>query len=112
MTFITRFPFGRLSHRLTLERAVRVADGGGGAEVTWEAAGDMWAAVEAVSGGERIEADRMSGEVNALITIRYREDIVPAMRFRTGSQIFHILTVLDGDGAHRFLRCQCQRRDL
>lgn len=112
MTLITRFPIGRLSHRLTLERAVRVADGGGGVVATWEAVGDMWAAVEAQSGSERVEADRISGEVNELITIRYRDDVVPAMRFRTGSQIFHILTVLDGDGARRFLRCQCQRRDL
>lgn len=95
-----------------LERPVRVADGGGGAAVTWEAVGDMWAAVESQSGGERVRSGRLAGEVNSLVTIRYRDDVTPAMRFRIGGQVFEILTVLDGDGARRFLRCECQRRDL
>ena len=112
MNLVINMPIGRLSHRLTLEREVRSADGGGGAGVAWEAAGEMWGAVEELNGTERIRADRISGEANALITIRYRSDVVPAMRFRIGTQIYHVLAVLDGDGCRRFLRCQCQRRDL
>jgi SPP1 family predicted phage head-tail adaptor len=80
--------------------------------VTWEALAEIWGAIEMTNGVERLEADRMSGTVNATIVIRYRSDVTPAMRFRIGTQVYHILAVLDGDGAHRFLRCQCQRRDL
>lgn len=105
-------PIGRLSHRLTLEREVREGDGGGGATVTWEAAGEMWGAIEMPSGTERAQAGGIAGEVNAFITVRYRDDAVPAMRFRTGTRIFEILAVLDVDGRRRYLRCQCRRCGL
>ncbi len=103
---------GKLRHRLTIERAVRTADGGGGGAVAWDEVAEIWAAVEAVSGKETVAADRVSGEVSHLITIRQRSDLGPAMRFRRGSEIFEILAVLDKDGRGRFLECHCERRDL
>lgn len=106
------FPICRLSHRLTLERPVRAPDGGGGASVTWETVADMWAAVEALGGGERVDVGRLAGDVNARITIRHRDDVTPAMRFRIGTQVYEIVAALDGDGGRRFLRCDCQRRNL
>jgi SPP1 family predicted phage head-tail adaptor len=112
MSAVISMPIGRLSHRLTLERGSRGNDGGGGAPVAWEVEADMWGAVEDMSGSERVRGDRVTGEANALITVRYRDDIVPAMRFRNGRAVYSILAVLDGDGQRRFLRCQCQRRDL
>lgn len=112
MSAVINMPIGRLSHRLTLERGNRTGDSGGGATVAWEAAADMWGAVEDLSGVERVRGDRVTGEANTLITVRYREDIIPAMRFRNGTHVYNILVVLDGDGQRRFLRCQCQRRDL
>jgi SPP1 family predicted phage head-tail adaptor len=104
-------PIGRLSHRLTLESPVRTPDGGGGWTVVWEAVADMWGAVEMPSGRERVEGGRLSGTANARITIRYRDDVTPAMRFRNGAQVFEIRTVLDVDGRRRYLRCDCERRD-
>lgn len=112
MSIIVNLPIGRLSHRLTLEREARSGDGGGGAVVAWEQAADMWGAVEDLNGTERVRGDRISGEANAMITVRFRDDITPAMRFRNGMRVYNILAVLDGDGQRRYLRCQCQRRDL
>lgn len=103
---------GRLRHRLTIEREQRTEDGGGGATTVWEEVGEVWGAVEASSGNETIGADRVRGKVAYLITIRHRSDIVPAMRFRSASETFHILSALDKDGRRRFLTCQCERRDL
>jgi len=104
-------PIGRLSHRLTLETPVRTPDGGGGWALAWEAVAEMWAAVEMSTGGERVEGGRLSGTVKARITIRYRDDVTPAMRFRNGGQVYEILNALDMDGRRRYLACDCERRD-
>ena len=103
---------GRLRYRLKIERPVRTGDGGGGAAVAWDELAEVWGAVEAITGKETVGADRVAGEASCLITIRHRSDFAPAMRFRRGSEIFHILAALDRDGRRRFLACQCERRDL
>lgn len=103
---------GKLRHRLSLEAASRTEDGGGGAISSWTEVVRLWGAVEAVSGREAIAADRVSGHVDDLVTIRYREGVTPGMRFRRGPQLFHITAVMDKDGRKRFLACECRRRDL
>lgn len=108
----TNVPIGRLSHRLTLEREVRTPDEGGGAFISWESVGEMWGAVEAISGGEGVQAGRLAGTVDTRITIRHRSDASPKMRFKIGMQTFAIQAILDGNGSGRFLTCLCQRCDL
>ena len=103
---------GKLRHRLRLERPWRTADGGGGAALAWEAIAELWGAVETASGGEHMSADRLSGQTQPVITIRYRDDIAPTMRFALGERLFQIRAVLDPDGRGRFLRCLCEEHDL
>lgn len=103
---------GQLRHRLTIEEAVKTDDEGGGATLVWNTVDDLWGAVEALSGKESVEADRLSGRATYNVTIRYRDDLTPSMRFRRDSEIYEILSVLDEDGRRRFLTCKCKRRDL
>ena len=103
---------GRLRHRVTLERRVREADGGGGAVETWEPVADLWAMIDARSGKETVEADRLSGSRKVEVTIRYRDDVTSKMRFRLGERRLDIRAVLDEDGRRRFLKCNCEERDL
>jgi SPP1 family predicted phage head-tail adaptor len=103
---------GKLRHRLTLEAPWRVSDGGGGAATAWESVAECWGAIETAGGGETVQADRLSGERQPVITIRHREDVAPAMRFVSGYRLFHIRAVLDPDGRGRFLRCLCEERGL
>jgi SPP1 family predicted phage head-tail adaptor len=103
---------GKLRHRLVIEAETRIADGGGGSASVWEPVAEVWAAVEATAGGERVSADRISGNASCKITIRHRSDLGPAMRFRRGAEVFAILAVLDRDSRRRFLDCHCERRDL
>lgn len=103
---------GRLRHRLTLEANARADDGGGGTVSSWSALAELWGAVEAATGKEAIAADRVTGQAAYQIIIRYRDDVIPAMRFRRGAEAFDILAVLDQDGRRSFLVCQCERRDL
>jgi NAD(P)-dependent dehydrogenase (short-subunit alcohol dehydrogenase family) len=38
--------------------------------------------------------------------------VTPAMRFRLGPRVFHILAAIDEDERRRWLRCRCEERDL
>jgi SPP1 family predicted phage head-tail adaptor len=105
-------PIGKLRHRMTIERETLTGDGGGGAVAVWEDVGEVWGAIEAVSGGERLEADRTAGHVSYVITIRHRSGVEPAMRFRRDEELYRIPALTDRTGRRRFLHCLCERRDL
>ncbi len=103
---------GALRHRVVLERPVRAADDGGGAAETWEPVATLRAAVTARSGKEEVFADRVSGERRVEVTIRHRDDVTPGMRFRLGARRLDIRAALDEDGRRRWLKCDCEERDL
>lgn len=103
---------GDLRQRVGIQRAVRVADGGGGAEETWEMLAEVWAAVLPLTGFERVEADAVSGHVTHEIWLRYRDDVTPDMRFRLGRRLFDVRAVIDIEERRRFLKCLCEERDL
>lgn len=103
---------GALRQRVVLERPVRAADDGGGAAERWEPVATLWAAVTARSGKETLVADRVSGERRVNVIIRHRDDVTPGLRFRLGARRLDIRAVLDEDGRRRFLKCDCEERDL
>ncbi len=103
---------GALRHRLILEQAVRGDDGGGGVTESWVEVATLWGAIHPLTGGERNKADRIAGDLTHEIIIRYRNDIIPAMRFRMGSRVFHILARFDPEEQRRRLKCFCEERDL
>ena len=102
---------GGLRDRLTLESLVRSDDGGGGATVTWMAVADLWGAVRPITGEERLHADAVTGRVTHQVWIRYRGDVVPAMRFRSAARILEIVAILD-PGRRDRLQCLCEERHL
>ena len=98
---------GRLRHRLVLEEAVSEEDGSGGFTVSWTEAAVVWGRIEAVSGRETFARDRVKSEASHRITIRHRDDVGPAKRFRFKTRVFEIASVLDPDESRRMLVCQC-----
>jgi SPP1 family predicted phage head-tail adaptor len=102
---------GKLRHRLTLQDPSRTEDGGGAA-IAWNDVADLWAALEATTGGEAVGAGRLSGNTQTVVTVRYRDAVTPAMRFVLDGRVLQIRAVLDPDGSRRFLRCLCEERDL
>jgi SPP1 family predicted phage head-tail adaptor len=109
---VKRPRIGALRHRLVLEAPERAGDGGGGADVTWLALGELWAAITPSAGGEGVVAERIAGRISHEIVTRWRVDIAPAMRFRSGQRVFEILAVLDVDERRRMLRCLCREELL
>ncbi|MDW3204573.1 MAG: phage head closure protein [Alphaproteobacteria bacterium] len=61
---------GSLDQRVAVQRETRVADGYGGAAVSWSTQATVWARVEAVRGQERVIADQDRGVVGYRITAR------------------------------------------
>ena len=72
----------------------------------------LWGRIEARPGSEAVGADRVTATVMHDITIRYRAGVLPEMRFRAGTRIFHILSVVDIEDRGRWLICRCEERDL
>jgi hypothetical protein len=61
-----------------------------------------------------VEGDRsrLTGTISHEIALRYRAGVVPAMRFRKGTRVFHILAVIDVEERKRWLKCLCEEREL
>lgn len=102
-----------LSRALVLEEAVRVADGAGGYEETWQLVGTLWAEVVARTGRD------LAGEEIVLTSVRYRITVRssapgnptrprPDQRFREGSRIFAIEAVADREPQGLYLTCFCR----
>lgn len=81
---------GRLRHRLRIERFADQLNSSGlviqdpqTGDVTraWEEVATVWAAIEPLSAREFIQSKAEQSEVVARITIRYRSDFEPTMRF-------------------------------
>ncbi|MFX4223539.1 MAG: phage head closure protein [Thalassobaculum sp.] len=71
---------GDLTERVTFQRQVRVDDGGGGTEVTWQNVVTVDAQVRPLSGRERLQADQLQASANYRMTIRRRTDLDESMR--------------------------------
>ena len=78
---------GRLNQRITIQAMTRVRGALGGHDETWSNFAIVWAEVTDMSGRELFNAKAMGSEVTKRVTIRYRTDIVAAMRviFSDGS---------------------------
>lgn len=96
----------RIGTQLVLESPERVADGGGGAVLTWVPQGTVWAEVVASGGREASFGERTHAVVTHRVTLRAAplgspRRPVPTQRFRNGNRIFAILGVAEQgtDGA-------------
>ena len=98
----------RLSRRLTLEGAIRVADGAGGYAIVWQALGQVWAEVTPVGARERAgESVTLSG-VTYRIRVRSAPEGAPSrprpdQRLREGVRIFRITAVSESDPSGLYL---------
>ena len=103
-------PIGKMRFRVSLQQAVRVSDGGGGAIMTWSPVAELWASITPLGGDERVDADGLQARSTHEVWVRYHASVAPKMRFTTGTRVFDIRSVADPDEAHRFQRCLVEER--
>ena len=74
---------------------------------SWRDIASLWASIEALQGGEHLEAMRLEARASHRITVRHRSGIRPGMRMlRAGTPSntpFNLRSVVDLDGRRRFL---------
>lgn len=102
------FDPGQLTARLQLERLVETADGQGGAMVSFEPVGLVWARVEPLSESREERAGAEIVTVTHRIWLRFRSGVSSGMRLRQGERIFAIRSLRDPDETGRYLVCLCE----
>jgi SPP1 family predicted phage head-tail adaptor len=96
---------GARSRRFVLELPLERSDGFGGVIRSYAPVPQLWGAIEMLSGGERVRADRPEQSLTHRITLRYRDGVTGAMRLTSGLRRFAIRSESDPDGAKRDLVC-------
>lgn len=99
-----------MRHRVTLQEPTLPSDGEP-APTAWTSKATLWGRVEASAGNEQNRGDQMQSLVNYTVTIRYRPDVTPRMRFKFGTTFLNVRAVFDPTGDRDILRCQCVELD-
>ncbi len=99
---------GRLRYRVPLQQPVDTDDGAGGTTQTWSDVVTLWARIEPLDAGERVDAERIEAAIDHRVTIRWRAGVTHAMRFSFGTRVFAIRGLTDREERHRFLDCLCE----
>lgn len=95
---------GRLRHRVRLERFDTSNDSNGDPVQEWDLVAEVWAAIEPLSAREFVASQAMQSQVTARITIRWRDDVVAAMRIVHGAKVYNIAGVLpDKESGREYL---------
>ncbi len=100
----------RLNRKLTLEEAIRTADGAGGFSQAWVALGDLWAEVDPSRGRSAGRGDLSLAQSATAVIVRGAPQGAasrpkPDQRFREGPRLFRIVAVTEDDRDGRYLRC-------
>ena len=101
-----------LNKRLVIERPQQTPDGVGGADTGWVEFASVWAGIKPRFAGEKLHGDVVYAKATHTITIRHLAGLKPDMRFRLGSRIFEILSIINVDETDRWLKCFCSEQLL
>lgn len=99
---------GRFRHRLALERQSETPDGCGGFSTDWQLVTNLWASIDPTMQAQSSNADTLNSHTRHNITIRWRSDCQPEMRFKDDDREFVIMSTFDPDETKRYLICTCE----
>ena len=99
---------GWLRARLVLEAPADLPDGQGGVSEGWTELATLWGRIEPLRGAPDETGGAATAVVTHRVTIRYREDVLHAMRFTHRGRALLIRTVRDPDESRRYLICDCE----
>ena len=100
---------GRLHQRIELLRDGEYQDASGAWASGWSTVGTFWAAVEPITGRERISADSVASVTDVRVIMRYRPGITAGDRIRHDGKDMNVVTVINRDSRNRELELLCKR---
>jgi SPP1 family predicted phage head-tail adaptor len=71
---------GSLTDRVAIQQNTTTPDSQGGRSSSWGTLATVWASVRAARATELLQAQAIESQVDYAVTMRYRQDVVPAMR--------------------------------
>jgi len=102
---------GQMRHKIVIQEKTRTADGQGGWTTAWTDTLTLWAKMRAPSGLERIEAMRLTGQVQHYLLVYYdsRVNTRHRVKWHDGAdwRYLQIDQVLDPNGMRRHLEIVC-----
>lgn len=100
---------GQLNNKLSIEKLVTSYNSYGEPKEEWQTvASCVHAQVLGRGGAEQTLADQRTAIITYEVTLRYREGVLPSMRFKWGSKTLNIDAAYDPDGRRRWLVCLCK----
>ncbi len=100
---------GQLRHKVTLQSlGARVDDGYGGGTIRVSDVAEVWAAIEPLTGEERLEVGQFDASISHRIRIRYYAGIRPHWTIKYGTRVFDIKSVADKEERHREIELLCE----
>lgn len=98
---------GPLRDRVTIEALTTAKDAGGGVEESYAPVAERWAEVMPFSARERVLAGMTAGRLLLRVRLRYYEGLSTRHRFRVGSRILNISSVMNPDGRKEEHLAEC-----
>ncbi|MCB1511980.1 MAG: phage head closure protein [Hyphomicrobiaceae bacterium] len=99
-----------LRQRVRIEQPLAPPGEGGGSAIAWQPVATVWARVKAATSREPLTADAPLGVTLYDVTMRYRDDVDPSMRFVLAGRILNVVSAVDPDGYRRWLVCRAEER--
>ncbi len=103
---------GKLRDRLNLQQPITLSDGAGGFTTNWSDTAFVWAEIKSLTGRESFYADQYSSKLTHEITIWYKDNVKPKMRFVKGNRVFQIVSVINIEQRNQWLKCLCEEREV
>jgi SPP1 family predicted phage head-tail adaptor len=97
---------GKMDRRVALEERTVTRAQDGSETVVWTQVAETWAHIKPLRGQERYSAGAEQPEHDAMIRIRWRNDVSSGMRVVHGNRIWDIKSVLE-IGRHEGLDLLC-----
>lgn len=104
---------GALTDRVAILQDTTTPDTQGGRGASPSTLATVWASVRAARANEQLQAQAVGSHVDYAVTIRYRQDVTPAMRlswtpYQGSAKTLQVLGVHPVDGRRDFLLLTCE----
>lgn len=106
-----RFSVGHMRYRVTVQKRVDTVDASGQVLTTWTTITGLAnepADYAAVSGGQVFRGSQVNEGINAVFTVRYREQYKPQHRIIHNGQAFGVVFAQPIEGRDRYLDLHCK----
>lgn len=94
---------GRLDRRIVIQKNTPIQDALGESTDAWAEVATVWAERNDSRGREFFGSDQVTGEAVTMYRIRFRSDVVAAMRILDGAEVWDIQSVAGGFRRKEFI---------